>query len=157
MKYVVDSKNSVIEFQVMKFGAPWEKGVFEKVWGEIVLDAEKPARNKVSAKIDIGSVRTKDPGLDKHLKSADFFEVEKYPFALFKSREVEKINDKKYKVKGDLTIRNIKRETELDVVFKNGQEIEATTILNVADFEMVYGFEENHKIKINIKAKLINK
>ena len=75
------------------------------------LDAE------VELDVDINSIDTGNPDRDNHLKSADFFEAEKYPKMVFKSSEVEKIGDTEYKLKGDLTIKDVTKPIELDVEF----------------------------------------
>jgi polyisoprenoid-binding protein YceI len=65
--------------------------------------------------IDASSIDTGMSDRDKHLKSADFFDAEKYPRITFSSSEIKKIDDESYKVKGDLTIKNVTKHVELDV------------------------------------------
>ena len=139
----------------MKFGAPWENGRFERVEGEIVIDSENIGNSSVSAKIYPSAVNTKEEKRDSHLKSADFFEVEKYPFVTFQSTKVEKVDDKNYKVAGVLKIREVEKEVELDAVLKDSNQFTAKTSLQVADWKLKYAFEENHKVELNIKVNLL--
>jgi polyisoprenoid-binding protein YceI len=71
----------------------------------------------VEVLIDVNSIDTGIVDRDNHLKRADFFEAEKYPNIIFKSTKVEKVNDEKYKLFGDFTIKNITRLIELDVFY----------------------------------------
>jgi len=73
--------------------------------------------SEVEASIDVNSIDTGITDRDNHLKSADFFEAEKFPKIFFKSKKIEKVNDEKYKLYGDFTIRDITKPIELDVVY----------------------------------------
>ena len=79
--------------------------------GSDFLDSE------VEVNIDVNSIDTGIADRDNHLKSADFFEAEKFPKINFKSTGVKKVNDEKYKLYGDFTIRDITKPIELDVVY----------------------------------------
>ena len=67
--------------------------------------------------IDTKSIDTGIEDRDNHLKSADFFDVEKFDKIVFKSNSVEKVDDEKYKLQGDLTIKDITKPIDLDVTF----------------------------------------
>jgi polyisoprenoid-binding protein YceI len=71
----------------------------------------------VEVSIDVNSIDTGMGDRDNHLKSADFFETEKFPKILFKSTKIEKIDDEEYKLYGDFTIRDITKPIKLDVTY----------------------------------------
>jgi polyisoprenoid-binding protein YceI len=89
---------------------------FAQGTGTLEFDAMNPAMSSIRVTIPIGSLSTGVPDLDEHLKSADFFEVAKYPTATFVSTRVEKGMDMNHlKVTGNLTIRTVTRPVTLDV------------------------------------------
>jgi len=79
--------------------------------GESLTDGE------VEATIDVKGIDTGITDRDNHLKSADFFDAEKFPQIKFKSSKIEKLNDEQYKFTGDLTIKNITKPFVFDVSF----------------------------------------
>jgi polyisoprenoid-binding protein YceI len=79
--------------------------------GKDFLDSE------IEATIDVDSIDTGIVDRNNHLKSADFFEAEKYPKITFKSKKVEKVDDEEYKLFGDFTIRDITKPIELKVIY----------------------------------------
>ncbi|AFY02458.1 hypothetical protein Bdt_2777 [Bdellovibrio bacteriovorus str. Tiberius] len=89
-------------------------GGFEKLTGSLSLDSSDITRSSIEAVIDASSINTREAQRDTHLKSADFFDVEKYPTLNFKSTKVEKDGDD-LKVTGDLTIHGITKEVVLAV------------------------------------------
>lgn len=72
---------------------------------------------QVEVTIDANSINTDNENRDKHLRSADFFDVEKYPTITFKSTSLKKVDAKKYKLAGNLTMHGITKPVELDVTF----------------------------------------
>jgi polyisoprenoid-binding protein YceI len=91
------------------------RGEFSGVAGTVVFDAEEPANSKVEAAIDATTIQTRDSQRDQHLKSADFFDVEKFPKITFISKKVAPIGDGEWSVVGDLTLHGVTREVALDV------------------------------------------
>jgi polyisoprenoid-binding protein YceI len=91
------------------------RGEFSGVTGTVVFDAGNPANSKVEAAIDATTIQTREPQRDQHLKSADFFDVEKFPKITFASKKVAPVAEGEWKVTGDLTIHGVTREVVLDV------------------------------------------
>lgn len=89
-------------------------GGFEKLSGSLRYDPEQLSNSQVEVSIDASSVNTREPQRDTHLRSADFFDVEKFPSITFKSKKVEGSRDD-LKVTGDLTIHGVTKEVTLDV------------------------------------------
>jgi polyisoprenoid-binding protein YceI len=91
------------------------RGAFSGVKGTIVHDTDSPANSSIECEIDVSSLNTLDEKRDAHLKSADFFETEKYPTMKFVSTKVEKVGDDEYKITGDLTIHGVTKQTVLTI------------------------------------------
>jgi polyisoprenoid-binding protein YceI len=91
------------------------RGRFGSYSGFIEADGDDLSKATVEAAIDAGSIDTGTAQRDGHLKSADFFDAEKFPQLLFKSTRVEKASGGNYKLTGQLTIRGVAREVTLDV------------------------------------------
>jgi polyisoprenoid-binding protein YceI len=111
----IDPVHTVVEFSVRHMMIATVRGNFGKVEGEILLDDAEPSRSKVMARIDVASIDTRQEERDKHLRSAEFFDVANYPTMEFRSTKVERVAEKRYRVTGDLTIRGNTHEVTLDV------------------------------------------
>ncbi|MBW8687810.1 YceI family protein [Chitinophaga rhizophila] len=83
--------------------------------------------------IDVNSINTDNEMRDKHLKSADFFDAEKYPTITFKSTSFKKVNGNQYKLTGDLTFHGVTKQVILNAVYNGTQE-------NAQSKKMVAGF-----------------
>ena len=110
----IDTSHSGAHFSVRHMVISKVRGAFERFTGVIELDEANPAASKVSVSIDATSINTHEPKRDAHLRSADFFDVEKYPELTFVSTKVEKVGDAEYRVTGDLTIHGVTKEVVLD-------------------------------------------
>ena len=91
------------------------KGDFGKMTGTVQYDAADVSKTGIDATIDAASINTRVEGRDKDLRSANFFDVEKYPTLTFKSKRVESAGSGKLKLVGDLTMHGTTREVTLDV------------------------------------------
>jgi polyisoprenoid-binding protein YceI len=116
----IDPTHSDIEFQVKHLMVAKVKGRFAGVSGTIEIDESDVSASKVDVTIDTATVDTRDEKRDAHLRSADFFDVEKFPMMTFQSRKVERKGDR-LRVTGDLTIHGVTREVVLDVE-ENGRQ-----------------------------------
>lgn len=139
----IDPAHTLIEFSTKHMMFTTVKGRFAGVEGTITLDEANPGQSSAQAVIDATTVDTRAEQRDVHLKSADFFDVEKYPTITFKSSKVEVEGNESAKVTGDLTIKDATRPVTLDVTLngygKNpyGQEVAgftAETTINRKDF-----------------------
>ena len=111
----LDPVHSVAEFKVKHMMISNVKGQFTGISGTLTYDAANPANSKVEASIDASTINTRDAQRDAHLKSADFFEVEKFPTLQFRSTTVKAKGDDELAVTGDLTIHGITREVVFNV------------------------------------------
>ena len=111
----IDPTHTVAEFKVRHMMISNVKGQFAKVTGALTLDDSNLANSHVEAIIDAGSIETRDAQRDAHLKSADFFDVEKFPSLMFKSTSISVVRPGELAVEGELTIRDITRTVPFDV------------------------------------------
>jgi polyisoprenoid-binding protein YceI len=111
----IDPLHSGAHFSVRHLMISTVRGEFTGVTGSITYDPKDVTRDTVEATIDCSTVNTGVAKRDAQLKSADFFDIARYPVMKFKSRRVEKMGDGRLKVKGDLTINATTQEVVLDV------------------------------------------
>src|SRR5436305_9035166 len=104
----------MISFSVRQFlGAT--QGKFTKFNGKIDVDRERPENSSVTAQIDVRSIDTRIKKRDDHLRSAEFFNVEKFPQIAFKSRSVKQTGPQGGDILGDLTIHGVTKPVTLHV------------------------------------------
>lgn len=113
--WTIDPVHSVAEFKVKHMMISNVKGHFPKVSGTLTLDESNITGSKVEATIDVASIETRDPQRDAHLKSADFFDAEKFPTMSFKSTGIKRTGDGELAVEGDLTIHGVTRKVTFAV------------------------------------------
>jgi polyisoprenoid-binding protein YceI len=107
----IDPAHSSAQFSVRHMMIANVKGEFTKVSGRANFDPENPEASSVEAHVDVSSISTREPDRDAHLKSADFFDVAKFPNMTFKSKRIVKNSDGSLQLVGDLTIHGVTRET----------------------------------------------
>jgi polyisoprenoid-binding protein YceI len=103
----LDPAHSSADFKVKHMMISNVKGSFSGLTGTLTENPSDPTRSSVEASIDVASINTGDPQRDGHLKSADFFDAEKYPQITFKSTKVERNGEAEYRVTGDLTLHGL--------------------------------------------------
>ena len=111
----LDSAHAHSGFTVRHLVISNVRGEFQKTSGVVTLDDKDVAKSTVEATIDATTIDTRVPDRDKPLKSADFFDVEKFPTITFKSTKVEKAGKDKLKVTGNLTIKGVTKPVVLAV------------------------------------------
>lgn len=111
--YLVDPAHSSAHFSVRHMMITNVRGEFTKVSGKMLWDAENPANSSIDASIDVNSINTREPQRDAHLRSGDFFDVEKFPEIHFHSTRIQSSEDG-LKVTGDLTIHGVTHSVVLD-------------------------------------------
>src|SRR5690349_24266749 len=143
----IDTSHSGVHFTVRHMVVSKVRGAFSRWQGTLQFDAEHPEASKVSVQIEAASIDTREEKRDAHLRSADFFDVEKHPTLSFESTKVEKAGASRYSVTGNLTIHGITREVVLDTeslgIGKDpwGNDrigFEASTSVNRKDFGLTW-------------------
>src|SRR4030095_1147907 len=115
--WAIDFSHSKIGFSVRHFGITETEGQFKKAQATIVTRKEDFSDAKVNVTIDTNSIDTNDAQRDGHLKSADFFDTEKYTAIQFEGERVEKTQENNYKLSGNLTIKGVTQPITLDMGF----------------------------------------
>lgn len=160
-KYGIDKSHSTISFVVRHMMVSKVRGLFGEFEGEIVV-GETPAESKVATTIQVASITTRDEQRDAHLKSGDFFELEKYPTITFASTAVEQ-DGSDWKVTGDLTIKGVTKPVTLDVEFNGAQTdpwggtrvgFSAETEIERDAFDITFGLAEGGGVVVANKVKL---
>ena len=113
----IDEVHSKIRFSARHMVISEVEGQFNNFDFSLENEGDDLTTSQIELTIDTNSIDTRNDDRDNHLRSADFFEVKKYPEIKFKSTSIKKINNEKYRLMGDLTIRNITRPIELDVTY----------------------------------------
>ncbi|MDQ1375588.1 MAG: hypothetical protein QOJ09_2926 [Actinomycetota bacterium] len=126
--YAIDKSHTTVEFVARHLMISKVRGRFTDYDGTVVI-GEGPEDTSLEVSIDLSSVDTNDPKRDEHLRSADFFEIEKHPRMTFKSTKISQDGDG-WKLTGDLTVRDVTQPLTLDVEFEGAQ----TTPWNTSAF-----------------------
>ncbi|HEX7975176.1 MAG TPA: YceI family protein [Anaerolineales bacterium] len=117
MSWNIDNAHSLVSFTVRHMMITNVRGRFDKLSGTVNFDEQDPTRSSVDVQIDASSVNTNDDKRDEHLKSPDFFDVQKYPAITFKSTKVETRDQANGKLYGDLTIHGVTKPVVLNVEY----------------------------------------
>lgn len=113
--YKLDPAHSSVAFSIKHMMIAKVRGSFEKISGQLSFDRSNPEKATAEGSVESASINTGEAQRDTHLKSADFFDVEKFPTLSFKSSGVKKSADGELKVKGELTIKGITNPVEFIV------------------------------------------
>jgi polyisoprenoid-binding protein YceI len=141
--WTVDPVHSSVEFQVRNMGIVWVRGLFTDFEGTVESTGE-PGGVRASGTVDVASVDSRSEQRDQHIRSADFFDVENYPQIKFESTSIEP-NDGGLRVVGNLTIKGITHEAQLDAEVQGTVDdpwgnqrvgIEVTGVINRRDFDL---------------------
>ncbi|MDP4282449.1 MAG: YceI family protein [Bacteroidota bacterium] len=116
-KWVFDKAHTGIGFKVKHLMISNVKGSFSKYDAEILTEGNDFTTATIKFRMEAGSVDTANADRDKHLKSPDFFDAEKYKDITFTSTSLKKADDENYKLTGDLTIKGISKNVTLNVEF----------------------------------------
>jgi polyisoprenoid-binding protein YceI len=169
--YTIDNAHSDIGFTVRHMVFAKVRGHFTKWTAKLEFDPADPTRSSVEVSIDAASIDTREPQRDGHLRSADFLDVEKYPTITFLGVKVDRVDEKKDKVLGDLTIHGVTRRVPLEVEELGGGKdpwgnqrvlFSAKTSINRSDFGLKWnqaleagGVLVGEKVDIEIESEAI--
>ena len=118
----VDKGHSRLGFNVTHMNISETSGSFKITEAKITSSKPDFSDAVIELTADVKSIDTDNEQRDGHLKSADFFDAEKFPTLTFKSTSLKKVSDKKYKLTGNLTLHGITKPVVLDVVFNGTVE-----------------------------------
>ncbi|MCM1968875.1 YceI family protein [Streptomyces sp. NPDC002812] len=115
--YVIDASHSSIGFTVRHAMVTNVRGTFADHEGSLHLDGADPSRSTASIDVKIASIDTGIADRDGHLRSGDFFDAETFPLMTFRSTEAEQLGGDKYRITGELTIKDVTRPLSIDLEF----------------------------------------
>jgi len=142
-KFDREGQHQFIQFRIGHLGFSYLYGRFNDFDGEFVFDAENPENSSVTVTVQTRSVDSNHSERDRHLRDEDFLYVDEYPEATFQSTSVAMHDDDHAIVTGDLTLRGVTREVDLDMKMVGYGEdpwgnyrmgFEGTTVLTLDDF-----------------------
>ena len=170
--FAIDASHSEVGFQVRHLVSQ-TRGRFNEFAGTVNLDPKNLASSSVDFTIKAASIDTNVADRDKHLRGADFFDVEKYPEITFKSKAIKAAGNDTYNVMGTLTMHGVSKDITLPVTYLGQAKdpwgntragFEAATTLNRKDFGIVWnkaldagGAMLGDDVKININLETVKK
>lgn len=146
-KWAVDATHSSIDFNVKHMMIAKVKGTFHQFEAAIEADVEDLTTANIALSIDLGSVDTRNADRDNHLRSGDFFDLEKYPTLTFKATNIVKTGDGEYDVTGDVSLHGVTQSETFAVTFEGagkdpwGNEkagFSAAGVLKRSDYGLTY-------------------
>jgi polyisoprenoid-binding protein YceI len=161
--WVVDTAHSHVGFGIKHLMIATVRGSFTQVQGTVTVDESDPTSASVDISIPTGSVTTGDQQRDGHLRSPDFFDVERYPSMTFRSKRVEAKSNDAFRVMGDLTMLDVEMLGRAkDPWGKEHAAFEATTKIKRGDYGLTWnaalesgGVLVGDEVKISIEAQLL--
>ena len=114
--FVIDPDHSEVGFSVRHLLGR-ARGRFGRFRGEVRLDRERPEHSTVVFEVEAASIDTRQPDRDAHLRSGEFFDVERFPLVRFESSSVRALSDRRYRVEGELRLRGVRKPLTLEVAY----------------------------------------
>lgn len=145
-QYEIDPAHTSVTFKISHLDICWVQGRFNEVSGTATVDADNPAKSSFTLTIPIQSIDTNVEKRDEHLRSADFFDVEKHPDLVFKSTAVKQ-TDKGLEVTGDVTLHGVTKPLTFELTGGKSAEFpdgvhrigySAEFVLKRSDFDMKF-------------------
>ena len=172
-QWAFDQMHSSVNFTVRHMVVSKVRGRFAKWDGTLAMDEKDPSGGSVDVAIDAASIDTGVDQRDGHLRSPDFFDVERYPTITYRSTRVEKAGAGALKVTGDLTMHGVTRPVVLDVEYAGSTKdpwggeragFSARAQIDRKDFGLTYnqlletgGVLVGESVEIAIEAELVKK
>ncbi len=171
MSWQFDPAHSEINFSARHMMISNVRGRFEKFTGQVNFDEANPANSSVAVQIEPASLNTREAQRDAHLRSPDFFDVEKYPTITFESTKVEVLDPHHARLTGDLTIKDVTRPVTLEVEYAGLSKspwgttnagFTASTKINRKDWGLTWnvaletgGWLVGEEIKIDLEIEIV--
>lgn len=138
--WTADPMHSKLTFSVTHLGISDVFGLFQKFQVNATTNKADFSDAVFQLSVEVNSVNTEVDMRDKHLKSADFFDVEKYPSMTFNSTSIKKVGKNKYKLSGDLSFHGITKPVTMDLWYRG-------TVENPTSKKSIAGFQLTGTIK----------
>ena len=168
----IDQAHTNVGFKIRHLMVSWVRGVFTDVEGTVDINPADLAKSAAKVRIGTASIDTNNQKRDDHLRSPDFFDAAKFPAMTFVSKQVEVANGQPVRIVGDLTIRDVTREVELEVEDFSQTVVDpwgntrrgasASTQINRSDYGLTWnkaleagGVVVGDEVHINLEVELI--
>jgi len=173
VRYELDQHHTHLGFTAKHLAVSVVRGRFNKFEGHFESPDDDYTKARGEVKVEVASLESRSDQRDTHLRSADFFDAEKYPYITFKLTSIEPVDDENFRVKGELTVKEITKPITLDATVegrmpdpfgaKERVGISARGQLNRMDFGLnwdgVAGAVPfaSHTIKLEVDAEIVVK
>ena len=163
MFWYIDPVHSQVGFSVKHMMVSTVRGRLGKLTGRLELDPKAPEKATFEVSADVTGIDTGEAKRDGHLRSADFFNAEKYPSITFKSNAIFRQGEGKYTASGDLVIRDVTRPVSFDIELEGigvdgqgGQHLGATATVAIdrTDFGLVWNMPVPNGVLVSEKVKI---
>jgi polyisoprenoid-binding protein YceI len=170
--WAIDTAHAEIGFAVKHLMIATVRGRFGAVTGAVTVDEANPSDSVVDVTVDVASIDTRQEMRDNHLRSPDFFDAANYPTMHFVSKRIEGDVRGKFRVVGDLTIRDVTKEVTVHATNEGSTKdpwgndrigISASGTLNRGDFNLTWnqaletgGVMVGDEVKLSIDVELIH-
>jgi polyisoprenoid-binding protein YceI len=158
----IDAGNTTVAFAVKNFRVRTVHGRFDRVQGWANTNGAALSDAAIDVEIDPSTIDTGNSRRDKHLRSSDFLDVERYPTISFHSTEVNELGENRLSVMGQLTLHGVTRPVTLDAEVEQRDDrqakVSATTTLDRRDFGITHnanGFMVGHTVAVTITLSLL--
>ncbi|HEY1421128.1 MAG TPA: YceI family protein [Candidatus Dormibacteraeota bacterium] len=118
VQYEVDQQHTHLGFTAKHLGVSTVRGRFNKFEGHIEGPDDDFTKARGEVKIEVASLESRSDQRDTHLRSADFFDAEKYPYITFKITKIDSVNADKFLVTGDLTVKDVTKPLVLEATLE---------------------------------------
>jgi polyisoprenoid-binding protein YceI len=173
VRYDLDQHHTHLGFTAKHLAVSVVRGRFNKFEGHFESPDDDYTKARGEVKVEVASLESRSDQRDTHLRSADFFDAEKYPYITFKLTRIEPVDDENFRVKGELTVKEITKPITLDATVegrmpdpfgaKERVGISARGQLNRMDFGLNWdGLAgavpfASHTIKLEVDAEIVVK
>jgi polyisoprenoid-binding protein YceI len=173
VRYELDQHHTHLGFTAKHLAVSVVRGRFNKFEGHFESPNDDYTQARGEVKVEVASLESRSDQRDTHLRSADFFDAEKYPYITFKLTGIEPVDDENFRVKGELTVKEITKAITLDATVegrmpdpfgaKERVGISARGQLNRMDFGLNWdGLAgavpfASHTIKLEVDAEIVVK
>ena len=170
-KWSIDAVHSSVKFTVNHLVISEVEGNFKKFTGSVTSDKPDFEGGAVDFSVDVNSISTDNDMRDKHLKSPDFFDVEKFPAMTFKGNSFKKLSGNKYELAGDLTMHGVTKPVKFSVTYggtindgmgNTKAGFKATTVIDRFDYGLKWskateagGLVVGKEVTIEVKLELV--
>ena len=173
LEWTIDSSHSAAQFAVRHMMVSTVRGRLGRASGTVRFDGTNPASVAIDATIDVTGIDTQEPRRDDDLRSPNFFDVQKFPTATFKSRRSEAAGAGRFRVTGALTLHGVTKDVVLEVEGPSPEVRQgamrrigatATARINRSDFGLTWnraietgGVVVGDEVAITIDVELVRK